>query len=196
MQETYQKFKANPPARIKRKAEKQRLEKEEAKRLREAQEQPNQSAIDPTTGQFIPPQVKTNGNDQMLNGENNDSNPIKENGEVMDNDHHMNADTETKDSKKNDNENKLMIMLSGFVRSEYEELESMVKELGAEVTSQAKLATHLVMPKMGRTITFLCAISYVKFILKPQWIRESQKQKKLLGKRLISSSGLLIHSSF
>merc|ERR1719479_808153 len=53
--ETYQKFKANPPARIKRKAEKQRLEKEEAKRLRESDEQPNQSAIDPTTGQFVPP---------------------------------------------------------------------------------------------------------------------------------------------
>lgn len=36
--ETYNKFKANPPARIKRKAERQRLEKEEAKRLREAEE--------------------------------------------------------------------------------------------------------------------------------------------------------------
>ena len=55
LQETYQKFRANPPARIKRKAEKERLEKEEAKRLRETEEQPNQSAIDPTTGQFIPP---------------------------------------------------------------------------------------------------------------------------------------------
>ena len=54
-QTTYEKFKANPPARIKRKAEKQRLEKEEAKRMREAEEQNNQSAIDPTTGQFIPP---------------------------------------------------------------------------------------------------------------------------------------------
>lgn len=182
MQETYQKFKANPPARIKRKAEKQRLEKEEAKRLREAQEQPNQSAIDPTTGQFIPPQVKTNGNDQMLNGENNDSNSIKENGDVLDNDHHMTDETNSAEDSKN--ENKLKIMLSGFVRSEYEELESMVKELGAEVTSQAKLATHLVMPKMGRTITFLCAISYVKYILKPEWIRDSQKQKKLLGNTL------------
>ncbi len=36
--ETYQKFKANPPARIKRKAERQRLERE-AKRMREAEEQ-------------------------------------------------------------------------------------------------------------------------------------------------------------
>ena len=81
-----------------------------------------------------------------------------------------------------ESENKLKIMLSGFVRSEYEELENMVKDLGAEVTSQAKLASHLVMPKMGRTITFLCAMSYVKFIAKPQWIRESHKEKKLLGK--------------
>ena len=73
-------------------------------------------------------------------------------------------------------------MLSGFVRSEYEELQSMVKDLGAEVTSQAKFATHLVMPKLGRTISFLCAISYVKHILKPDWVRDSHKGKKLLGK--------------
>ena len=57
-QETFNKVKANPPARIKRKAEKKRLEEEEAKRLRRADE--NQSAIDPTTGQFIPPNNQQN----------------------------------------------------------------------------------------------------------------------------------------
>ena len=91
----------------------------------------------------------------------------------------------TSENNNSDGENqKPKIMLSGFVRSEYDELEGMVKGLGAEVTSQAKFATHLVMPKMGRTISFLCAISYVKFILKPSWIRESHKEKKLLGKTL------------
>ena len=93
--------------------------------------------------------------------------------------------TASENNNSKDSETKqLKIMLSGFVRSEYDELEAMVKELGAEVTSQAKFATHLVMPKMGRTISFLCAISYVKFILKPSWIRQSHKEKKLLGKLL------------
>jgi len=226
--ETYQKFKANPPARIKRKAEKQRLEKEEAKRMREAEEQNNQSGIDPITGQFItPPQQPPNsqnppqngGGDagnkqQMVNGDS-----IKENGDLNSNDENdpmdhsdTNNDDSSKDNDKDNGENKESsktnndsennnsgnpkinnsseninskdtkpkIMLSGFVRSEYEELEGMVKDLGAEVTSQAKFATHLVMPNMGRTISFLCAISYVKFILKPAWIRQSHKEKKLL----------------
>jgi len=219
---TYEKFKANPPARIKRKAEKQRLEKEEAKRMREAEEQNNQSAIDPTTGQFIPPPLHPpnpplngGGDQKMVNGDS-----VKENGDLNSNDGNdpMDQDgTTNNDSKNEEDKNKdktavnstnndnimkpnettnstasennnskdsetkqLKIMLSGFVRSEYDELEAMVKELGAEVTSQAKFATHLVMPKMGRTISFLCAISYVKFILKPSWIRQSHKEKKLL----------------
>ena len=72
-------------------------------------------------------------------------------------------------------------MLSGFVKSQYEELQSMLKAMGAEVTSQAKHATHLIMPKMCRTISFLCAMSYVKWILKPEWITDSHKEKKLIG---------------
>ena len=112
-----QKFKANPPARIKRKAEKQRLEKEEAKRLRESDEQPNQSAIDPTTGQFVPPPPQQptpptpttttanaapppplNGGETptMMNGD------IKENGDTNnDNDHH-NDDNEISDTLSKD----------------------------------------------------------------------------------------------
>merc|ERR550532_3299686 len=209
--ETYQKFKANPPARIKRKAEKQRLEKEEAKRMREAEEQNNQSAIDPTTGQFIPPplhppnpplnggSVKENGDLNSNDGNdpmdqdgitNNDSKKEDENKDKTavnstDNDNIMKPNETTNSTVENNNSKdsetkQLKIMLSGFVRSEYDELEAMVKELGAEVTSQANFATHLVMPKMGRTISFLCAISYVKFILKPSWIRQSHKEKKLL----------------
>ena len=176
-------MKANPPARIKRKAEKKRLEEEEAKRLRRADE--NQSAIDPTTGQFIPPNQQQSQNPEIQqpevnaeevkteiktesNGESGKMNGVvKENGDCEDD---------------KDNENKLKIMLSGFVKSEEEELTDLVKGLGMELTNSAKEATHLVMPKLGRTISFLCAISYVKYILKPEWIRDSSKEKKVLGK--------------
>ena len=171
--------------------------------MREAEEANNQSAIDPTTGQFvIPPQRQQSLPPQPQNGDPPDQKPvmngdIKENGDSSSNDAsdlHNNDITDDKNStdtkpvikqeltENSSDEKQLKIMLSGFVRSEYEELQSMVEKLGAEVTSQAKLATHLVMPKMGRTISFLCAISYVKYILKPAWIRDSHKENKLLGK--------------
>ena len=178
-------MKANPPARIKRKAEKKRLEEEEAKRLRRADE--NQSAIDPTTGQFIPPnqsqqnpqqssteltEVKNEVKSPEIKSEpNGKMNGVKENGD--------NCDDNDKDEK---NESKLKIMLSGFVESEKEELTGLAQGLGMELTDIAQKATHLVMPKLGRTISFLCAINYVKYILKADWIRESSKEKKVLGK--------------
>eukprot|EP00093_Oithona_nana_P001783 01783.XXX_4517_412_1 [CDS] Oithona nana genome sequencing. len=181
--ETFNKVKANPPARIKRKAEKKRLEEEEAKRLRRADE--NQSAIDPTTGQFIPPnqpqqnpqqssteltEVKNEVKSPEIKSEpNGKMNGVKENGD--------NCDDNDKDEK---NESKLKIMLSGFVESEKEELTGLAQGLGMELTDIAQKATHLVMPKLGRTISFLCAINYVKYILKADWIRESSKEKKVL----------------
>ena len=177
-------MKANPPARIKRKAEKKRLEEEEAKRLRRADE--NQSAIDPTTGQFIPPN-QSQQNPQQTSTEltevknevkspeikiekNGKMNGVKENGDNCD------------DKDEKNNESKLKIMLSGFVESEKEELTGLAQGLGMELTDIAQKATHLVMPKLGRTISFLCAINYVKYILKADWIRESSKEKKVLGK--------------
>ena len=100
-------------------------------------------------------------------------NGVKENGDCS-------LDKDDKDN----NENKLKIMLSGFVKSEEEELTDLARNLGMELTNSAAEATHLVMPKLGRTISFLCAISYVKYILRPEWIRESSKEKKVLGNHL------------
>merc|ERR1711953_770880 len=77
------KVKANPPARIKRKAEKKRLEEEEAKRLRRADE--NQSAIDPTTGQFIPPNQPQQASTELTEVKNEVKSPeikIEKNGKM------------------------------------------------------------------------------------------------------------------
>ena len=133
----------------------------------------------------------TTNNDSKKEDENKDKTAVNstDNDNIMKPNETTNSTVQASENNNSkDSETKqLKIMLSGFVRSEYDELEAMVKELGAEVTSQAKFATHLVMPKMGRTISFLCAISYVKFILKPSWIRQSHKEKKLLGKLLLIS---------
>ena len=94
------------------------------------------------------------------------------------------------------------ILLSGFVPSELSEVIKMCDELNVQVTSQAKLATHLVMPKLGRTIAFLCAISYVKNVLNVDWIKESHKDKKLQGNveffncRLHQSTGIVWQNEF
>ncbi len=77
---------------------------------------------------------------------------------------------------------RLCHQLTGFVPSELSEAQKMCDEMGLEVTSQARLATHLVMPSLNRTIAFLCAINYVKFVLSIDWIKDSHKEKKLLGK--------------
>lgn len=138
--------------------------------MREAEE--NQSAIDPTTGQFIQP---LNGGGDQINGE------VKENGEPGQNHHEIKSEVSSPPPSSVNNTG-VRILLSGFTKSQNMELEAMVKDLGAEVTSQAKFATHLVMPKLGRTMAFLRAISYVKCVLKIEWIEESHKQKKLLGK--------------
>ena len=125
----------------------------------------------------------TTNNDSKKEDENKDKAAVNTNNDNIMKPNETTNSTASENNNSKDSETKqLKIMLSGFVRSEYDELEAMVKELGAEVTSQANFATHLVMPKMGRTISFLCAISYVKFILKPSWIRQSHKEKKLLGK--------------
>lgn len=128
--------------------------------------------------------TSTNQNESKEEDKNKDKTAVNStnNDNIMKPNETANSTASENNNSKDSETKQLKIMLSGFVRSEYDELEAMVKELGAEVTSQAKFATHLVMPKMGRTISFLCAISYVKFILKPSWIRQSHKEKKLLGK--------------
>lgn len=77
------------------------------------------------------------------------------------------------------------VLLTGFVPSELSDAQKMCAELGLEVTSQAKLATHLVMPSLNRTIAFLCAVNYVKFVLSVDWIKDSHKDKKLKGEMVL-----------
>jgi len=72
-QDTYQKFKANPPARIKRKAERQRQEREaEAKRLKEEEERRLQGLppLDPLPPPPLPPVGGAMGMPPAMNGQN------------------------------------------------------------------------------------------------------------------------------
>ena len=80
---------------------------------------------------------------------------------------------------------KKRILFTGFVPSTLAEMERMARDLGAEVvlSSQSCLnATHMVMPRLGRTVKFLCAIPHVKHVLKPEWVSDSHKEKAFKGK--------------
>ena len=68
--ETYQKFKANPPARIKRKAEKQRQEREAEERKRKVNEERAAQGLPPLETLEPPPEVKeTNNESEPLGSE-------------------------------------------------------------------------------------------------------------------------------
>ena len=76
------------------------------------------------------------------------------------------------------------ILFTGFVPSSLSEMERMARDLGANVVTGQNVskATHMVMPKLGRTMAFLCGITYVKYIVSSAWIEDSHKEKKFSGK--------------
>ena len=190
--ETYQKFKANPPTRLKRKAENLKAEEEGAKRLKLQEEQ--------TKGISEASSSKSNESDTEVKVENGEyqANQVNTNGEH--NGVTYAIDQEKIENRIDENENQSNIkkeldgdgmemntpniLFTGFVPSSLSEMERMARLLGANVVTcqNASKATHMVMPKLGRTMAFLCGITYVKYILSSTWIEDSNKEKKFLGK--------------
>ncbi len=168
--------------------------------MREADETTSNSAIDPITGQINQallnnsretpseagtPQTPSSTDTSQLNGdakmENGDENSNSSTGPppTATTNHENKSDSATSGTA-TEGGSKPVVLLSGFLKSELQELEKMAKEVGLELTSHPQNATHLIMPQLVRTISFLTAMSYVKFILKADWIRESHKEKKVL----------------
>ena len=211
--ETYQKFKANPPARIKRKAEKQRLEKEEAKRMREAAEMQaaNNNNLQTMSQQPQFPQPELTGQQQSCqqmppidtvmiqqqqqqhSSASNQQNGTRENetkaiskeeeANIEKNEQFSLEKSMQLDERSRSTVTGPKIIFSGFAQSTLKELTATVTELGGEVVPPELIstATHLVMPYLERTISMMCALSYVHHILRADWIRESRKEKKWLG---------------
>ena len=61
-----------------------------------------------------------------------------------------------------------------------------VSRLDGNLASTAKEATHLVMKSVTRTVNFLACVSTVKYIVKPDWIIESEKENHFVGKNFFS----------
>lgn len=92
---------------------------------------------------------------------------------------------EVKKKENDDKENSTMprIVFTGFVESKVQELMKIAKELGGHVLSsqEARQVTHVVMPKLKRTVNLMCVLPFVKFILSEDWVLESKKEGKFLG---------------
>ena len=213
--ETYQKFKANPPARIKRKAEKQRLEKEEAKRMREAAETQaanNNNKHTMSEQPLFPQPVLTEQQQsyqpmppidsammQPQSSATNHQNGTRENEKEITKGGENNVDKKVKTSTQVDECSNITvtgpkIIFTGFVPSALKELIAIVTELGGEVVPPELIstATHLVMPVLERTINMMCALSHVHHVLRADWIRESRKEKKWLGESIEQRKPLFI----
>ncbi|CAB4063821.1 PAXIP1 [Lepeophtheirus salmonis] len=182
--ETYQKFKANPPARIKRKVEKQKQEKEEAAKRMRLESQGGNNLLEPQSisGNIKAPDV--NGGEsvnQPTNGGAETDKLIKED-EKENNNMSVSESDNNNDSegmnKSGDDYKKISVLLSGFSSTEFSSMVHLIKEAPFLCyTSDVRVATHLIMPKLCRTISFLKAIVKVKFILSNEWLKESCKEK-------------------
>jgi len=180
--ETYQKFKANPPARIKRKAEKQRQEREaEEKRRRLNDERATQGLpplepgcfptlesgdtdLDPVTGLPVPrpppPATKTSVE------------PPPDTKEKQDDEKENNPFRKAEGPPK--------IMFTNMESSVKMQLNQLLTDMCTEYTVNASEVTHLIMTKLSRTKNFFQALPTVKYILTPDWIRKSKQAGKWL----------------
>jgi hypothetical protein len=111
----------------------------------------------------------------------------KEDGQQPNHEDEIKKTDDNKENKKNsvlDPALRPRIIFSGFLQGPLNELKEVAKELGAEVLTSERYAaaTHLVMPKLGRTMTMLSSVSYVKHAVSDEWIRESKKESKWTGR--------------
>lgn len=57
-----------------------------------------------------------------------------------------------------------------------------VHTLGGELSDSAQKVTHLVAGRVTRTVKFLASMSVVKHIVTPEWLEESWRSQKFVGR--------------
>jgi len=81
---------------------------------------------------------------------------------------------------KQDN-SKYKMVLTGFTRSEYDQLQDMIRDLGGKLVANPSEATHMISKKVVRTVKFLRGFSLCKYVLRADWIKDSAKQRRFLS---------------
>jgi len=174
--ETYQKFKANPPARIKRKAEKQRQEREAEERKRKVNEERAAQGLPPLETLEPPPVVKDPIPEaESLGAEGMEVEEAKVEEPVV-----KEEQMEVEEGEGGAAEVKPIILLSGVESAHRKELMGILSRLGGVSASSPQQATHLVMPQLRRTDNLLLCLPSVQFVLTTTWMEESGSSNRWL----------------
>ena len=203
--ETYQKFKANPPARIKRKAEKQRQEKDAEERRKKENEERAAQGLPPLpaldtqqapAGAANMEQLKQEpggqGSEEQGGSEPTGGpeeakmevdTPDIPPGEVKEEKMEVEEEQEGAaggDKQKVEKNEKPRVLLSGLENSERQEMSEIVERLGGKVTEVPGECSHLVMARLARTNNFLLCLPTVQHVLSLSWLRDSRAEEKFL----------------
>merc|ERR1719471_450771 len=209
--ETYQKFKANPPARIKRKAEKQRQEKDAEERRKKENEDrlaqglpPLEDPLKQETGGESDQPLQPKQEPQTDHGEEQQSNAANS-SETSNNQQTENKETkmeteapsdvvkqekmdvDEEQAKEAEKENvvekndKPRVLLSGLESSERKQMTEIVSRLGGVMTETPGDCSHLVMTKLSRTNNFLMCLPTVKYVLSVKWLLESEAENRFIS---------------
>lgn len=73
------------------------------------------------------------------------------------------------------------IMLTRIPKKQHDELVKLIEDLGCTLVSDARLVTHLVSTGVNRTLKFIQAMNYAKYIITPQWLVECDRQKRMIS---------------
>uniref|UniRef100_A0A8C7XCX1 PAX-interacting protein 1 n=1 Tax=Oryzias sinensis TaxID=183150 RepID=A0A8C7XCX1_9TELE len=85
-------------------------------------------------------------------------------------------------SKKLPPESTPHVIFTGFEPPQVQQLTKRLHALGGELAENSLKATHLVAVKVTRTVKFLTAMSVVKHIVSPEWLEESWRSQKFVGR--------------
>lgn len=66
----------------------------------------------------------------------------------------------------------------------YVPLSQWLHALGGEIADSNQKVSHLVATKVTRTVKFLTAMSVVKHIVRPEWLEESWRSQRFVGRSL------------
>eukprot|EP00795_Rhopilema_esculentum_P012733 gene12733-3459_t len=94
----------------------------------------------------------------------------------------MTQDPASKQRKTESTEEKpqAFVLFTGLTGPAVNTYTQMLKKMKGEIAKGVKNCTHLIAPKITRTVKFLSAISVVNHIVTPSWIEESNKVGSLL----------------
>ncbi|CAI8019609.1 PAX-interacting protein 1 [Geodia barretti] len=74
-----------------------------------------------------------------------------------------------------------VVLLTGISQSISRRLRETVQQLGGVVSDRPRDCTHLVAPRVARTVKFLSGVSVCRWVLTPDWIEQCEREGRLVS---------------